>query len=106
MMKVLIVDDEKNIREGIKCFIEWDALGCTVVNSCANGIAALEYIESNPVDIVITDVKMPVMDGLELCKNISEKYPDIKVVILTAYSDFEMAKSAIKYGEIIQNSNP
>ncbi|MBP5198313.1 MAG: response regulator [Lachnospiraceae bacterium] len=98
MLNILIVDDERNIREGIVKLIDWDSYGCRVVNSCANGNAALQYIKENPVDIVVTDIKMPLMYGLELSKNIYESYPAIKVIILTAYSDFEMAKRAIRFG--------
>ncbi len=96
MIKVMIVDDERNIREGIIYLINWKELGCEVVHSCNSGSAALAYMENNPVDIVVTDIKMPIMDGIELSKNISEKYP-AKVIILTAYSDFALAKQAIKY---------
>ena len=96
MIKVMIVDDERNIREGIIHLIRWRELGCEVVHACNSGSAALAYMEGNPVDIVVTDIKMPVMDGLELSKKISEKYLT-KVIILTAYSDFALAKQAIKY---------
>lgn len=96
MIKVMIVDDERNIREGIIHLINWRELGCEVVYSCNNGSAALSYMKVNPVDIVVTDIKMPIMDGLDLSKKISEKYL-AKVIILTAYSDFLLAKQAIKY---------
>lgn len=98
MLKVLIADDERNIRKGIQCLIDWESLDCKVASSCGNGRQVLEYIQDNPVDIVVTDVKMPVMDGLELSRQIAEKYDHIKVIILTAYSDFDMAKKAIRYG--------
>lgn len=98
MLKVLIADDERNIRKGIQCLIDWESLDCKVVSSCGNGRQVLEYIQNNPVDIVVTDVKMPAMDGLELSRQITEKYDHIKVIILTAYSDFDMAKKAIRYG--------
>ena len=96
MIKVMIVDDERNIREGIIHLINWRELGCEVVHSCNSGSTALAYMEGNPVDIVVTDIKMPIMDGIELSKKISEKYL-AKVIILTAYSDFALAQQAIKY---------
>ncbi|ROR28235.1 two-component system response regulator YesN [Mobilisporobacter senegalensis] len=96
MIKVMIVDDERNIREGIIHLINWRELGCEVVHSCNNGSAALLYMEGNPVDIVVTDIKMPIMDGIELSEKISQKY-GAKIIILTAYSDFGLAKQAIKY---------
>ena len=97
MIKVLIVDDERNIREGINKLIDWESLGCEVVGALANGVSALDFIKSNEVDLVVTDIKMPVMDGLELSKHISEDFPHINVIILTAYSEFDMAKKAISF---------
>ncbi|MCR5194793.1 MAG: response regulator [Pseudobutyrivibrio sp.] len=96
MNKVLIVDDERNIRDGIKALIDWESLDCQVVGDCVNGSLAMDFIAKNEVDIVVTDIKMPVMDGLQLSRNLMEDYPDIKVIILTAYSEFEMARAALK----------
>ena len=106
MNNVLIVDDERNIRDGIKALIDWTDLECQVVGDCVNGSQALDFIAKNQVDIVVTDIKMPVMDGLTLSKNIREEYPEIKVIILTAYSEFEMARAALKnkvFDYIIKN---
>lgn len=97
MIKVMIVDDERNIREGIVHLVDWSGLGCEVASSCTNGAAALQRLQSDPVDIVVTDIKMPGMDGIELSRRISEEYKNVKVIILTAYSDFALAKQAIKY---------
>ncbi|MBP5600609.1 MAG: response regulator [Lachnospiraceae bacterium] len=97
MIKVLIVDDERNIREGITKLIDWESLGCEVVGAVANGVSALDFIKTNEVDLVVTDIKMPAMDGLELSKHICEDFPHIKVIILTAYSEFDMAKKAISF---------
>ena len=97
MIKVLIVDDERNIREGITKLIDWESLGCEVVGAVANGVSALDFIKGNEVDLVVTDIKMPAMDGLELSKHICEDFPHIKVIILTAYSEFDMAKKAISF---------
>jgi two-component system response regulator YesN len=96
MIKVVIVDDEKKIREGIIHLIDWAELGCEVVMSCANASMALDYFKTNEVDIVVTDIKMPVMDGIELSRRIRDDYSGVKVVILTAYSDFSLAQQAIK----------
>ncbi len=97
MIRVIVVDDERNIREGIMHLVDWAGSGCEVVANCANGNIALQYLQNNPVDIVVTDIKMPIMDGLELSRIISEQFKQIKVIILTAYSDFAMAKQAIRY---------
>lgn len=99
MYNVIVVDDERNIREGIIELIEWKKLGCEVCASMQNGAQVLKYLseEKAHVDIIITDIKMPIMDGMELIEALHEKYPDIKVVILTAYSDFAYAQQAIKF---------
>jgi two-component system response regulator YesN len=94
----MIVDDEMTIRLGLETIIDWEKLNCTILNEAADGIEALEKIDANPPDIVITDIRMPGMDGLELAKNISRKHPGIKVIILTGYADFEYAQTAIRYG--------
>nr|MCR4777719.1 response regulator [Lachnospiraceae bacterium] len=91
-MEVIIVDDERNIREGIERLIDWESLGCHVAASFSNGALALDYLRKNDIDIVITDIKMPVMDGLEMARILSEEKNMAKVIILTAYSDFEYAK--------------
>lgn len=95
--RLLVVDDEAIMRKGIANFIDWDALDCKVAGTADNGAAAIEFITENPVDIVITDIKMPVADGLAVAKYICENKPEIKVILLTGYADFEYAKTAIKY---------
>lgn len=99
MYNVIVADDEKNIREGIVELIEWEKLGCKVCASMQNGAQVLKYLEEEKihVDIIITDIKMPIMDGMELIGMLNERFPDIKVIILTAYSDFTYAQQAIKF---------
>ena len=96
---IYCVEDEKNIREGIVELIEWEKLGCKVCASMQNGAQVLKYLEEEKihVDIIITDIKMPIMDGMELIGMLNERFPDIKVIILTAYSDFTYAQQAIKF---------
>lgn len=79
--------------------IEWEKLGCKVCASMQNGAQVLKYLEEEKihVDIIITDIKMPIMDGMELIGMLNERFPDIKVIILTAYSDFTYAQQAIKF---------
>lgn len=96
----MIVDDESVIRNGVLCLINWQELHCEVVYEAANGINARNFLESNPVDIVVSDIKMPGMDGLHLSKYIYESYPNTKVIILTAFADFSYAQSAIKYNVV------
>lgn len=95
--KLLVVDDEAIMRKGIANFIDWDSLDCQVAGTAGNGIEAIEFIKARPVDIVITDIKMPVADGLAVAKYIHENKPEIRVILLTGYADFEYAKTAIKY---------
>lgn len=96
MIRVLIVEDETIIRQGIRSLIHWGAMGCQVVGECTNGLEAVSFLKETKVDIVITDIKMPGMDGLELCRHIYNEYPFIQVIILTAYSEFIYAQTAIK----------
>lgn len=100
MIKVMIVDDERNIRKGIVQLIDWQKLGCEVVIDCSDGKDALQYLQDHPIDIVVTDIKMPSIDGIELSKRIKEDFKDTKVIILTAYSDFAFAQKAIKYNVV------
>ena len=93
-MKILLVDDEKTEREGIAFLIKKFNLPLTVAEA-VNGKAALEYIhKNNDVDILLTDVKMPFMDGLELAKRVNEFNPGIVIIIFSAYGEFDYAKKA------------
>ena len=93
----IIVDDEPIIRKGIINSINWELEGFKPVGEGSNGIEALKEIEKHVPDIVITDIKMPFMDGLELCQEISRRWPRIRIVILTGYDDFEYARQAIRF---------
>ena len=95
MYSVLIVDDEQIIREGLTTIIDWNAVGYEVAGTAANGMLALDFISENPVDVVLADIKMPRMTGLELSAELSNTYPDIFTVILSGYDNFEYAKKAI-----------
>ncbi|HEX2926761.1 MAG TPA: response regulator [Ruminiclostridium sp.] len=108
MYNVMIVDDESVIKQGLLCFVDWEALDCRVVCDAQNGFDAMEKLASHPVDIVLTDIKMPGMGGLELSKFIHENYPAIKVIILTAFADFSYAQTAIKYSvvDFVIKTNP
>jgi two-component system, response regulator YesN len=98
MFRIMIVDDESVIRKGLTSIIEWDKLDCAIVYEAANGLEAKNGIISFVPDIIITDIKMPGMDGIDLAKYIYENHPRIKIIILTGYADFSYAQSSIKYG--------
>lgn len=100
MYRVVIAEDETLIRQGIETLIPWNSLGCEIVCSSSNGADALSYVENNPVDIVVTDIQMAVMDGLELSRRIDEEYPLVKVIILTSHAKFDYAQQSIRYGVV------
>lgn len=98
MYKLLIVDDEPLVQVGIKSMLDWAALDIEITGTAANGEAALKLIESDMPDIVITDIKMPILSGLELVRICRERYGSLPAfIILTSYEDFAMAKQAISY---------
>ncbi|WP_163193104.1 response regulator transcription factor [Clostridium thermarum] len=98
MFRVLLVDDEAVIRKGIKNIINWESLGCTVIDEASDGISGMEKIRTLKPDIIVTDIKMPGIDGLDMVKETKELIPHTKIVILTGYRDFEYLQRAIKLG--------
>lgn len=93
--QVLLVDDEEEIRAGISRKIEWDRLGFTLVGEASNGQEALEIAEMLEPDVVLTDIKMPFMDGLELCRRLQKSLPAAKAVVFSGFDEFEYARQAI-----------
>ena len=98
MYRILLVDDEILVRDAIRENIDWGAMDCQLVGDCENGRQAMEFVTEHPVDIVLTDICMPYMDGMELSKFLHEKYPDIFIVIFSGFGEFEYAQKAIQYG--------
>ncbi|SHH70691.1 response regulator transcription factor [Clostridium grantii] len=98
MIKVLIVDDEYTIRKGLEKTVPWQKYGYSVEYTAKNGLDALDYFKENYADIVISDIKMPLMDGLELQKKLHSKYPELPFIFISGYEDFKYAKEAMKYG--------
>lgn len=98
MIKIIIVDDEKMIREGLVKTMPWEQMGIEVVGSSDNGRTALELAIDKKPHIILTDIRMPKMDGIEFLKRIKEELPKTKVLILSGYDDFSYAQKAIKYG--------
>lgn len=96
MYKLMIVDDEALVREAIREQMNWHDLGFMCIADCEDGEEALETMKREAPDVVLTDIYMPFMDGLELTRQISVIYPDTKIVILTGFDDFEYAQQAIK----------
>lgn len=95
-LKLLIVDDDAIIRKGLGKSIPWQQNGLEIVGTAPDGEKAWQIIQENKVDIVISDIRMPFLDGLELTELIQKNYPDIRTILLTGYEDFSYAKKAIK----------
>lgn len=93
---VLLVDDEEEVFQVIMKKLDWESMGFHIAGYARNGVEALEVAEELQVDVVMTDIKMPYMDGLTLCKKLKENYPKIKVIIFSGFDEFEYAKEAIK----------
>ena len=98
MMKVFLVEDEVVMREGMKNNIPWEREGFSFVGEASDGELAYPLIQKTRPDILITDIKMPFMDGLELSRLVKQEFPDIKILILSGYDEFEYAKEAISIG--------
>ena len=97
-LKVLLVDDEPIILEGLSVLIDWEEEGCRIVKTASNGKEAYEYLKENEVDLILADIKMPIMTGLELLERIrTEKISDAYFAILSGYNDFSFAQKAIRY---------
>lgn len=98
MYNMILVEDEKSIRENLQKGILWEKYGFHIVADAANGEEALEKIEKLHPDVLLTDIKMPFMDGLELARIVHSLYSNIKIVILSGYTEFTYAKEAITIG--------
>lgn len=96
-MRLLIADDEKNIRNGLLSF-PWNTIGIQKVYQAENGLEALEILERKQIDIVISDIKMPGLSGLELAEFVQKNSLDTAVVLLTGFSEFEYAQKALRNG--------
>lgn len=94
-MVLYIVDDEKNIRESIKTFMPWGDFGVTQVITARSGIGALEKMQITPPDVVLSDIRMPKMNGIDFAAKVKELYSESVILFLSGYADKEYLKSAI-----------
>lgn len=92
---LLLVDDEEEVIQVIKRKVNWEAIGFSVIGHANNGVKALEIIEECQPDVVMTDIRMPYMDGMELCNEIKNRYPATKLLLFTGFDEFEYAKEAV-----------
>ncbi|MDG0790814.1 response regulator [Cohnella ginsengisoli] len=97
MYRVLIVDDEPEIRQGLRLKIDADKLGLELAGEASNGVEALGRLEEEAYDIVITDMNMPVMDGVSFLEACRERHPDVRLVVITGYEDFQYARAALRH---------
>ncbi|MGX2958448.1 response regulator transcription factor [Peribacillus sp. JNUCC 23] len=100
LSKIVIVDDEILIRQGIKHYLNWEQEGFQIVGEASNGKEALEIIERTHPQIVITDIVMPIMDGEELTRIVKSKYPDIEIIILSSFGEFDYVRSTFQSGVV------
>lgn len=96
MYKLLVVEDEKSIANGIANSIPWGEWGFKISGVCENGLEALEQIKKDKPHVIISDIRMPEMDGIELMQHLNQHYPEIKIIILSGYNDFEYLQMSIK----------
>lgn len=96
MYKLLIVEDERAIAQGIASGTPWESWGFCVAGVCSNGEEAIEFIRQDKPDLVMSDIRMPKIDGIALMQYLNENYPEIKIIILSGYNDFEYLKMSIR----------
>ncbi|WNR42792.1 response regulator [Paenibacillus roseipurpureus] len=97
MYKLILVDDEEIVRRGLRYFLDWESLGFQIVADFEDGRETIEYLKTHEVDIVLSDIRMAEVNGIQLAKHIYENYPQIRVIIISGYKDFEYAQQAIAY---------
>ncbi|WP_018930890.1 response regulator transcription factor [Gracilibacillus lacisalsi] len=98
MYKVLLVDDERMILDGISVIVDWNQHDTSLIGKAMNGLEAYDFITKQQPDIVITDITMPGLDGIELVKKAKQDYPSIKWIFLSGFSEFEYARQAMRFG--------
>ena len=98
MFRILIVDDAPVVCQGMKHLIDWSSYGFQIAGTASDGVQALELQKKNHYDLIITDLKMPRMDGIELIRSLAEEKDPCKVIIISAYGEFSYAQAAMQYG--------
>ena len=98
MYSIMIVEDEYLVRQGIASLVDYEQFGMQVIAQAENGREAWQKFQENPADILLTDINMPQMNGLELAKLVRDQAPKCHIVFLTGYDDFDYARTAIKLG--------
>lgn len=97
-IKVLIVEDDRNYRYAVRSLVDWEGLGFQIVGEAVHGKQALQFLERHEVDLILSDMSMPLMNGVELIQEAKKRYPFIEIIALSAYDDFCFVKDSLKYG--------
>lgn len=100
MLNLLVVDDEQIVRVYLQSILNWEEYGCQIVATCKNGLEALNLLRTVPIDLVLTDLKMPKMNGLQLIEEMKANHLDIPVIVLSNHSDYDLVRQALKLGAI------
>lgn len=100
MLKILIVDDEQVVRVYLQSIVNWEQYDCQVVTTCENGMEALEVMAQQPIDLILTDLEMPKMNGLQLIEEIRSRGYQTKVIVLSDHSDYDLIREAMKLGAL------
>ena len=98
MFQTLLVDDDFLVRSYLKTLDSWEKEGYEVVRDVQDGEEALEVMNQEKIDIVVTDISMPLMDGIELIKAVKKNWPEVSVIVLSCHDDFEYVKEAMRLG--------
>lgn len=106
MMKILFVDDDAVARKNIVNRIPWDRYGWELLSCARDGMEALEYMQSHQPDLILSDIKMPIMDGIQMAIIVKDYYPSVKFIFLSGYKDFEYAQQALKLNAIDYLTKP
>ena len=100
MLKILIIDDEQVVRVYLQSIVNWEQYDCQVVTTCENGMEALEVMAQQPIDLILTDLEMPKMNGLQLIEEIRSRGYQTKVIVLSDHSDYDLSREVMKLGAL------
>ena len=100
MLKILIIDDEQVVRVYLQSIVNWEQYDCQVVTTCENGMEALEVMAQQPIDLILTDLEMPKMNGLQLIEEIRSRGYQTKVIVLSNHSDYDLSREVMKLGAL------
>ena len=98
MLKLMIVEDEELLRMGLVTCVDWADLGYEIIGEAGDGEKALKLVEQNLPDVIITDIKMPRLNGIDMAEKLKADYPGIRIVVISGYDEFEYARRALKMG--------